>query len=1013
MVMLNGSAPRAVERQEPRDIEVVEPTVACGVSGYELIVEQVDEVGDIVEIEIPVRVVIRWARDDARLWDHRLYLNASVEGAGDGAVGWVHLVDDAVGSSEVEHAIECDGGVDIGIHRIGSCVVHAAFELIEEVDGALLCAEERDPGEVHRVGVEGHRLHEGTACGEELEGVLPDVCTHGECGVPADKEPARVESDRGDVCICDERGVLNISSRGVDIIQATAGISDDEVLAEPRHCVCVGVDRESAVDEICSDVVGVEDAVGISEVEGAVVYSHRVDWSRADASEGNDAGVCIEGVDDALGPCEEDGVGAGALCKAGCGEDGDGSWGVHADAPVWEDAFVSTTCVVGSIFEGKQEKRPPLFGGDPGTHRVVGSEVGFGSADEQGEQFAARGHIEMTVDREHMIVNRGTSDIAAEGDLLLGIAHEQAFEHLASAFGELAYAWLLGCGEESADLFVDDHVQHGDERAFTAGEVSRSDALVEPECGASVGDAGWADRNDVIIDPAFSMDFVECVRSVPGFASPDLIAGEHEGLAGELGQVWVFGSAFDGYRLRVFSPADFRVMRDPTVAMGPEVSGVVGVRVSEMLDLGADDDLGIDDGSEFAEKLLTPSVNIGSQIATTPCDLVALVDISGGQLCEHGDDSVPRSGPIEKPEGACEVLSAEFRGVSISVRAREQGVGGVGVIPRDTPVGVHNIAEVFERSGFDMPVAERDIRFIAMSGVGSGAVFHAPIPAIGEVVVAREARRIEGVPVSAFGAEFGVSGAVVPVLGVLGDGLARGGAQRVREHHGARGVETRCTHGKVDEPVVFVVVEESRVPEELVVVPVGVVSGVVPFGDDGAEEHLVPVDCGGVFVLDICAGLGECIETGRGSDDGEPPRSVMIPVAELVDISLLIGIAPGLSGDGDIPVGVGIDLPPRGDLSHACGAEQGLGGIAGTSERGEQNPDQQRNDRDHDKQLDQGEAVSVGTLCIRTVHREVLSAESVDPFHDPLDLTPDSRIGTLIFGPASRDARSIAPKEAA
>ncbi len=69
-------------------------------------------------------------------------------------------------------------------------------------------------------------------------------------------------------------------------------------------------------------------------------------------------------------------------------------------------------------------------------------------------------------------------------------------------------------------------MDEGDDALFALGEVFGADTFVEPEGGAAVGDVGWADGDDVVVDAAFSVDFVEGVGAVPGVASPDLVSRE-------------------------------------------------------------------------------------------------------------------------------------------------------------------------------------------------------------------------------------------------------------------------------------------------------------------------------------------------------------------------------------------------------------------------------------------------------------------------------------------------------
>ena len=143
------------------------------------------------------------------------------------------------------------------------------------------------------------------------------------------------------------------------------------------------------------------------------------------------------------------GYGVYALSNASRGEDGKGSWGVHHGAPVWKDVLVHTTHVVGYIFEGNQEKPPPLFGGPRNQDAQAGLEPGFGATDELREQLASRRDLEVAVDRQHMVMDRGARDIEVERDLLLGIAHQQTLKDLEAPLGEIRHLRLVRGSELS------------------------------------------------------------------------------------------------------------------------------------------------------------------------------------------------------------------------------------------------------------------------------------------------------------------------------------------------------------------------------------------------------------------------------------------------------------------------------------------------------------------------------------------------------------------------------------
>lgn len=1010
-MMVSRSATSAVVAEELGDVEVVERSVAVGVAGDELVVEEVDEVGDIVEVQNTVGVVIGWAGDKTRLGRHGLDIEPGLECTSDDAGIGVHLMDDAVGPGDVEHALECDRCVGIGVDAVCPGVVDATFELIEHVYSARLGTTEGDAREVHGVAAEGHGLDLRAAGGEKEEVVLADVCTYGEGGVSSHEEPAGVKADGGDVGAGNAGAVVDAAAGWVDIVDATSGVCDDKLIAKPGHGTGVVVDREGTVDKVGDEIVGVNGPDVIAQVEGASVNGHRVDWARANAAEGDRAGIGIESMDCALRSSKEDCVSADAGCE-NCDRECDCAWGVHDSVtPVFtlneDDMALGELPFSVDIFVDQTDKPPPLFGGDGQSALIWDSGV-FGTcpADEVREQFATGRDAEVAVDCEHMVVDGGFSDIEVVCDLFFRIAHEQSFENFLPSLGEFCEFGFIGCGEIRTDLTVDDHVEHRDECAFALGEITRADAFVEPEGGASIRDCCWANRDDVVVDAALSVDLVEGVGSVPGLASPDLVSREDESLTGELVEVGELWCSFDGDGLSIFAPAFFCFDGDPAISMSAEISGFLLVAFPEVLNLGVDDDLRIDEGTQFGEQLGSPRVDIGAEIAASPGDLVALVDISRGEFGEHGVLSVSDDASRAKGLLGSMLLSAgaaEFGRVFIAAAARETSIGGGFVDARYHAIGVDDVAQVFERVCFDMTIAEHNVCFSSVSCVWCRTMFDAAISSVREVVVVGKAGRIDGVTVSALGAEAGVSGAVVFILDSIGCGLAGCGAQGVGEHHGACAIERRCSHREVDEAVGFIVVDEASVAEELVVVAESVVAGVVPFRDDWAEENLVAIDSHGVLVFTVGAGIGERVETGRGTDDSKPAGSVLPAVAQLIDVPIFVDIPAGLSWDGYISVCVGVYLPAGGDLPHAGGAEHGFGGFAGAGEGWQEDADNERSDGDHHEQFDESECVWFGNLCIRTVHRVPCSVGWSLAFHK-LGVKGECR---------ENDSMIIAPNDAA
>jgi len=1008
-MIVDRSATAGVEAEKLGDIKVVELAVAVGVARDKLIHEQVNESGNIVEVELPVGVVVGGARGKTGFGCHRLDVESGIECAGDDTCVGVHLVDDAVGAGDVEHVADRDGCVRVGVDGVGAAVVDSAFELVEEVDGSLFGPCESNPGEVHGVTIEGHGLDEGATGSKEEEVVLADMGAHRKRRVPADEQAAGIEPDGGDIGAQVIHAVHDLAGIGVDVVDSALRVGNNEFVAQPSHRVEIGVVRECASDQIGAEIVFVDDPVVIAQVEGVVVNGHRVHRTGADTTEGDLAADGVEGMDCALRAGEEDGVCVCCIDRGDRGDEYNCSWDVdHSSSPDCDasGASVTRSDVLGDdiIFVGESQKPLPLFGGFGRDRSLVGSVAGSGTPDELGEQLAAGRDLEVPIDRENLIVDGGTSDIEMESDLFFRIAHQEAPKDFASSLGERAEQWFVCGGEVVPDFTIDDHVQQRDDGVLAGCEISRADAFMEPEGGASIRDRCWAHGDDVVVNAAHSVNLVERVRAVPGLSSPDLIPGEHEGLAGELGEVRVFGSAFDGDGLGVVSPAMLGFVRDPAVAVGAQIPGFLLVAGSEVFDFRADDDLRLHDGAQLAEQQISPRVNIGTKIAAAGCDLVTLVDISGGEFGKHAWMSVPRLGLNPKHCFETLRLSVELRRVFVPAIAAESSVCCIRIVGGHALVCIHDIAQVFKGERLYMPVAESGVRLAAVPWVWSGAMLIAAVSPISEVVVVGHPRWIQSVAVPAFGAESGFSQAVAVVLGTLGLGLARGGAHRIREHQGVGRVETGCADGEVDEALRLVIVHEAGVAEEMVVIPESVVAGVSPLWYERAEEYLAAIDAHGVLVFTIGAGIGERVETRGSADDGEPAGPVLLPIPQLIDIAGFVGVSPGLSWDRDVSVGVGVDLPACSDLTHAGCAEQGFCGTTGAGERREQDPDQKRNDRDDDQEFDQGECVSVWKSCIRTVHRIAFSPECVHPFHEHCQTSSDFESDGRVFGPICMDA---------
>lgn len=614
-------------------------------------------------------------------------------------------------------------------------------------------------------------------------------------------------------------------------------------------------------------------------------------------------------------------------------------------------------------------------------------ELWTGAPDELGEEFATRRDFIVAIDREDMIVDSSFADFELEGDLFFGIACDQAIENLQSAVGERTERWLIGGGKIGPDLVVDGHMDKRDDALFAWGEVARAYAFVQPEGCASSRNIGWADGDDVVIDATLAMDFVVGVRTIPSVFSPDLISGEDHCLAGEFGEVRIFGCAFDGDRLGVFSPAGFCLVGDPSCTVNAQEVGFGVAGHAEVFDLGVDDDLCADELAEGGEEIVSPSVNAGTKIAALACDLVALVNIFCGQIGEHWESpSEPWDGSlmVSVPEICSESqddlwvlwgevwLSVEPWGPFVDVRAGELGVCSVFIECGDRAVGVDDVAEIFEGGCFNMAIAEGGVGFFSMASIGSRAVFGESISSIGVIGVVGHQGWIEGVPMTTHSVEVCVSGAVVSVLGSECFGFARSSAHRIGKHDGRRSVDGGCTDRKIDQASGFGIVDKAGIAEEKMVVAIGVVAGVVPFGNGWAEEDLRTINSAGMFVGLLDAGIGEGIEAGCCSDDGEPSGAVLGAVAQGIDIAGFIGVSSRLGGDGDISVGVGVELPTCRDLSHVGATDEGCCGLLCSSECGEQDANQHRDDGNHDQQLDEREGISLlrdSGYSDRTIHR--------------------------------------------
>ncbi len=987
-----GLAPAGVDSQELTDIEEVELAVAVGVCRDNLISKEIDELADIKEVQIARRVVVRGARLDTVLECHGLDIDTCIEDANDLSCLWVQLMNHAVGSADIQHGIRVDHCGSIGIDLMCSGVFDAAFELIEEVDGAYCGTAECDAADVEGVCAEGHRVDQGTARGEELEVVLSDVGALSKGGTPADKEAAGIDTDGGDICASDLSCAAHFMGLWIDVCDFSGTICNDEFIAEPCHRVCITGDIERIADQIGIEIQGVDGAVVITEVEGILIDDHGADWAAAYASEADLPSDGVEHMDDALGTCEEDCLGLGGSCDRCSGKKSDESdivfhffyspGVVHLRKYTCRGRLPFDT----TIFVHWEPKAAPLFGGalDVCILKVLLSELWSGTADELGEEFASRGDLVVAIDREDMIVDGGFADIEMECDLFFGIACDQTIENLQPAAGERTERWFVGGGEISPDLVVDGHMDERDNALFAWGEISRANTLVQPECCAPTGDVGWADRDDVVVDAALSMDFVVGVRAVPCVLAPDLVAGENHCLAGEFRKIWIFGGSFDWDGLCVFSPSGFGLIGDPSCAVDAEEVGFGIAGHAEVFDFRVDDDLCPYELAQGCEEIVSPSVHTCTEIAALTCNLVALVDIFCGQFGEHWESpSEPWVGSLVLsvteicPESqdvlwANEWLAIELGGRFVGVRAGELGVGGVFVECGDRAVRVDNVSEAFEGGCFHMPIAEDGIGFPTMSSIGRGTVFGGTVSPIGVVGVVGHQGRIEGVPVTGHGEQIGIAGAVVSVLGPNGIGFAGSGAHRVGEHERGRCVNRRCPDGEVDQPSSLCVVDKASVAEEQMVVPIGIVAGVVPFWDGWAQKNIRAINNTGVFVGLLDAWFGKRIETGSCTDDREPTRAVLRAVSERIDIPRFVRVSTWLGGDRNVFVGVGVELPTGRDLTHVRGADEGFGGLLCARQRGEQDPDQHCDDGNHDQQLDERESCSLGRdsgYSDRAIHR--------------------------------------------
>ncbi len=359
---------------------------------------------------------------------------------------------------------------------------------------------------------------------------------------------------------------------------------------------------------------------------------------------------------------------------------------------------------------------------------LVFVELGTGTPDELGEEFPSRRDFIVAIDRKNMIVDCSFADFELECDLFFGIACDQAVEDLQASAGERRECGFISSSQVCPDLVVDGHMDKRDNALFAWGEVARANAFVQPEGCASAGDIGWADRDDVVVDAALAMDFVVGVRAIPGVFSPDLVAGEDHCLSRELGEVGIFGCAFDGDGLGIFSPAGFGLVGDPSCAVDTEKVwfGVAGH--AEVFDLGVDDDLRADKLAEGGEKIVSPCVNARTEIAALACDLVALVDISCGQIGEHWespsepwDDSLMVSVPETDSESHDDLwvllvlwgdkwLSVELWGQFVDMRAGELGIGGFVIEGKDRAVSsTHRVGEHDSERSIDGRCADRGV----------------------------------------------------------------------------------------------------------------------------------------------------------------------------------------------------------------------------------------------------------------------------------------------------------------
>jgi len=266
--------------------------------------------------------------------------------------------------------------------------------------------------------------------------------------------------------------------------------------------------------------------------------------------------------------------------------------------------------------------------------RVV-VESGSGSAYELSEEFASRRDFEMSVDREHMVMDGGFADLKFERDLFFGIARDQMIKNLESSECQRRERWFVGSGKIGTDFVVDRQMDQRDDGLLAGREISRADSFVQPERCASTGNVGWADGDDVVVDAALAVNIVVGVRTVPGFFAPDLVAREDQCFSRKLGKVRIFGGALNRDGLGVFSPAGFGFFGYPTSTVDAKELGFAIIGRAEVFDLGVDDDLSANEFAQRCEEFVTPGIYMSAQLAALPCELVAIMNISCGQVSEH------------------------------------------------------------------------------------------------------------------------------------------------------------------------------------------------------------------------------------------------------------------------------------------------------------------------------------------------------------------------------------------